>query len=106
MKIKDIKEKFWKVWYCLEKMFEFAGYDVSDEQLFSEEKNWHRNAIYFDKYERTDKQQNEFENWLYTQLWNSKEWRKWIMRIPIKKKKIIDKTVSQFILAYGLKLKK
>ena len=104
--IDNIKEKFWKVWYALQEMFSIAGYNIDKVYLFSEEKNWHRDALYLDKYEWTDKQENEFKNWLYTKLLESKEWRKWIMSLSIKKKKIIDKTIDQFVLAYWLKIKK
>ena len=105
MKLKDIDKKFWNIALVLWKMFEFAGINVDEVELFSEpNKDWQSDALYFDKYSWTEAQEEEFKNWLYTQLWKDIQLRRSIMSMPIRKKKIIDKFIDQFVFNYGLKI--
>jgi len=60
---------------------------------------------WYAKYNWTEQQQEDFGLWLVKELNDKAEVRKAIMRHPIKNKYLIERTASNFILAYGWKLK-
>ena len=56
---------------------------------------------WFFKHEWTEEQEKEFSKWMQDYLYENKEARDEMMRIPIKNKKIIEKFADQFLGNYG-----
>jgi len=100
MKLIELKEKLPCTYEAIAHMFEIVWVNKKEyDNIDVSEQDW------FMRYEWTDKQQDEFADWLYRKLYNNKECREEIMQFPIRKKHIIDKVVWMFILNYWLKLK-
>lgn len=55
--------------------------------------------------EWTQEEENEFALWMQDYLIENKQARKEIMRIPVKNKEVINKTVKTFLANYGWKVK-
>jgi len=101
MKLKELKNKLPYTYKAIEKMFKIINISKNEYDNVIVDDNDNQ---WFMQYSWTEEQQNEYEDWLYRFLWNTKEARAEIMSMPIRKKIIIDKTVSWFILNYGLKI--
>jgi hypothetical protein len=64
--------------------------------------------LYFDLYEWTEKQQQEFEDWLTDYMYNNSEARRALAHYPslIKTKKGSRKFAHKFVCWYGWRIKK
>ena len=100
MKLIELKKTLPYTYEVISRMFKIVWLQEEKyNEIDIKENDW------FMQYEWTDKQQEEFKNWLYRKLRDNKNWRKEIMKFPIKNKNIIDKVVNTFILDYWLKIK-
>jgi len=100
MTLLEMKKDLPYVYEAVAKMFQIIWIPQEEYDNVDIKKEW-----WFSKYERTDKQEEEFKDWLYRKLMDNTSWRKEIMQFPIKKKDMVDKTVAMFIFNYGLKTK-
>jgi len=101
MKLIELKKELPYTYEAIAHMLEIINVSKDEyDNININSKDW------FMWYEWNDKQQEDYADWLYRKLWGDAKFRKEIMQFPIRKKKIIDNTVWQFILNYWLTLKK
>lgn len=62
-----------------------------------------KNKEWFMKHEWTEKEQDNFREWLISYLSKEKEARQEIMRIPSNNKRFVEDAANQFILMWGWK---
>lgn len=77
----------------LEKMFEETGIEYSDEYV--KQDDWYLN------YTWTEKQEQEFVDWLTNYLYNSLPARKELMQITSKNKEACKRAAQQFATFFG-----
>ena len=92
--MKDISNELKPV---LTKMCEYVNANPEEIEWRNEE------DPYFWKYEWTQKQEQDFINWLADYLYNNKEARNAIMEYPRKNKKICRRVAEFFVWNYGWK---
>ena len=92
----ELREKFSKyLVIILKEMCKRVGADYED--IYFSKEGW------FSKYEWTEKEYDDFKDWLVNYLYKNNEARKAIMEYPCKPKKRIKKVVDMFGLCYGWK---
>jgi len=78
------------------KMCEVVGANVEEIDF--------KSALWFTRYNWSEKDQENFTNWLSEYLMNSGEARRELMAIPKKSKRMTDGVARNFVFNYGWKL--
>jgi hypothetical protein len=95
MSIKDIFTMEEPIYTILSKMCGMVGTNIC--KINFQDSKW------FSKHTWTEKQQEEFVEWLVNFLYNNYKARKQFLSIPKKNKKYIQKAVGEWIFQYGWK---
>jgi hypothetical protein len=83
--------------YILQEMFKRVGQEYTEE--FVKQPYW------FTKYSWTEEEQEDFENWLYTELKNNNLLRKETLANNTKSAKQLKRVAKAFVFNYGWSLR-
>ena len=83
----------------LKEMFRRAGEKYPKDEKYFKKENWFWSKTW------TEKEQDDFREWLIDYIKDNKEARQKLMNIPSAHKRALEKLADDFLLNYGWKLK-